>query len=95
MTPTPLPDRWSYFQPNWNWSLYVLKSEKPLAKIARACVIPFLVISALESFVQCSQFTANVGILAFNKIYSTLSPKIEQAIYFLLHDCFRYRNHLR
>ena len=93
---TSLPtERWSYFEPNWNWSVHALISDAALAEIARATVIPFLIISALEAFVHCSQYTINVSIFLANKIYSTLPPKIERVIYFLLHDCFRHRNHLR
>jgi hypothetical protein len=79
-------DRWSYFQPNWNWSLQVLDSEETFAKIARAAVIPFLLISSFEAFVVTAQFIANLAILGANKI-EKLIYCLPNSIYY---DCFRH-----
>jgi|GEM_PF-3873914 len=61
-----------YFQPNLNWSFYLLESDTILVKVARATLFPFIFIASLESLLSASQFIMNLSILLANKI--SLNP---------------------
>lgn len=70
-------ERWSYFDPQFRWSLYVLESDAMIHKIARALVIPFIFITFLEFFATIAQWSANIVILSANNINYLLAPKEE------------------
>jgi hypothetical protein len=48
-------------QINWDWSEGVLDSDTTISKIARALVVPFMLIAAFEALVNAIKILAAIG----------------------------------